>query len=113
MREDFASKNALRIKLNLIVKYLYIVICGNLKKRKRKMIYRNIEKLVLNTPNNMELGEKVRELYWKERNELEKEILRLREGTNSFDSVMANVLANGLEFEEGMKKIVDELKVNR
>jgi hypothetical protein len=32
------------------------------------MIYRNIEKLVLNTPNNMELGEKVRELYWKERN---------------------------------------------
>jgi hypothetical protein len=39
--------------------------------------------------------------------------LRLREGTNSFDSVMANVLANGLEFEEGMKKIVDELKVNR
>tara|TARA_R110000765_G_scaffold37279_1_gene82733 strand:- start:512 stop:775 length:264 start_codon:yes stop_codon:yes gene_type:complete len=31
------------------------------------MIYRNIEKLVLNTPNNMELGEKIRELYWKER----------------------------------------------
>ena len=37
------------------------------------MIYRNIEKLVLNTPNNMELGEKLRELYWKERNELEKD----------------------------------------
>tara|TARA_B110000503_G_C6838125_1_gene285685 strand:+ start:253 stop:564 length:312 start_codon:yes stop_codon:yes gene_type:complete len=64
------------------------------------MIYKNIEKLVLNTPNNMELGEKIRELYWKERDELEKEILRLREGTDSFDSVMANVLDNVLGFEE-------------
>ena len=68
------------------------------------MIYKNIEKLVLNTPNNMELGEKIRELYWRERDELEKEILRLREGTDSFDSVMANVLDNVLDnvlgFEE-------------
>ena len=37
------------------------------------MIYRNIEKLVLNTPNNMELGEKLRELYWKEREENDKD----------------------------------------
>ena len=39
------------------------------------MIYRNIEKLVLNTPNNMELGEKLRELYWKEREENDKDLL--------------------------------------
>ena len=39
------------------------------------MIYRNIEKLVLNTPNNMELGEKIRELYWKEREENDKDLL--------------------------------------
>ena len=38
------------------------------------MIYRNIEKLVLNTPNNMELGEKLRELYWKEREENDREL---------------------------------------
>ena len=37
------------------------------------MIYRNIEKLVLDTPNNMELGEKLRELYWKEREENDRE----------------------------------------
>ena len=78
------------------------------------MIYKNIEKLVLNTPNNMELGEKIRELYWKERDELEKEILRLREGTDSFDSVMANVLDNVLDnvlgFEESNEvgKRIDE-----
>lgn len=30
------------------------------------MIYRNIEKIVLETPNDMELGKKVRELYYKE-----------------------------------------------
>jgi hypothetical protein len=40
----------------------------------KKMIYKNIEKLVLNTPNNMELGEKIRELYWKESNEVGKRI---------------------------------------
>ena len=76
------------------------------------MIYKNIEKLVLNTPNNMELGEKIRELYWKERDELEKEILRLREGTDSFDSVMANVLDNVLGFEESNevgKRIYDDV----
>tara|TARA_R110000772_G_scaffold10134_2_gene32615 strand:+ start:452 stop:820 length:369 start_codon:yes stop_codon:yes gene_type:complete len=38
------------------------------------MIYRNIEKLVLDTPNNMELGEKIRELYWKEREENDREL---------------------------------------
>ena len=38
------------------------------------MIYRNIEKLVLDTPNNMELGEKLRELYWKEREENDREL---------------------------------------
>lgn len=32
------------------------------------MIYRNIEKIVLSTPNDMELGGKIRELYWKEKN---------------------------------------------
>lgn len=30
------------------------------------MIYRNIEKIVLETPNDMELGKKIRELYYKE-----------------------------------------------
>ena len=39
------------------------------------MIYRNIEKLVMDTPNNMELGEKLRELYWKEREETDKDLL--------------------------------------
>jgi hypothetical protein len=38
------------------------------------MIYRNIEKLVLDTPNNMELGEKLRELYWKEREENDRDL---------------------------------------
>ena len=38
------------------------------------MIYRNIEKLVLDTPNNMELGEKLRELYWKEKEENDREL---------------------------------------
>ena len=39
------------------------------------MIYRNIEKLVEKYPNNMELGEKLRELYWKEREENDKDLL--------------------------------------
>ena len=39
-----------------------------------EMIYRNIEKLVLDTPNNMELGEKLRELYWKEREENDRDL---------------------------------------
>jgi hypothetical protein len=30
------------------------------------MIYRNIEKVILETPNDMELGKKIRELYYKE-----------------------------------------------
>ena len=38
------------------------------------MIYRNIEKLVLDTPNNMELGEKLRELYWKEKEENDRDL---------------------------------------
>ena len=42
------------------------------------MIYRNIEKLVLKYSNNMEFGEKLRELYWKERDEFEKEIFEQR-----------------------------------
>ena len=40
-----------------------------------EMIYRNIEKLVLKYSNNMELGEKIRELYWKEREENDKDLL--------------------------------------
>jgi hypothetical protein len=40
-----------------------------------EMIYRNIEKLVLKYSNNMELGEKLRELYWKEREENDKDLL--------------------------------------
>lgn len=40
-----------------------------------EMIYRNIEKLVLQYSNNMELGEKLRELYWKEKNEHDKDLL--------------------------------------
>jgi len=38
------------------------------------MIYRNIEKLVMDTPNNMELGEKLRELYWKEKEENDRDL---------------------------------------
>tara|TARA_R110000796_G_scaffold81691_2_gene179754 strand:- start:2601 stop:2729 length:129 start_codon:yes stop_codon:yes gene_type:complete len=30
------------------------------------MIYKNIEKLVLNTSDNEELGKTIRELYWTE-----------------------------------------------
>jgi len=35
-------------------------------KKTNRMIYRNIEKLILETPNDMELGKKVRERYLKE-----------------------------------------------
>jgi len=31
----------------------------------KDMLYRNIEKIVLETPNDMELGEKIRSLYLK------------------------------------------------
>ena len=34
----------------------------------KKMIYSDIEKIVLETPNDMELGKKIRELYWKKKN---------------------------------------------
>ena len=37
----------------------------NKKEKKSKMIYRNIEKLILETPNDMELGRKIREIYKK------------------------------------------------
>ena len=63
------------------------------------MIYRNIEKLVLDTPNNMELGEKLRELYWKERDEFEKEI-----GWQGFD----NTTIDESGFNE-FEKLVDGL----
>lgn len=64
------------------------------------MIYRNIEKLVLNTPNNMELGEKLRELYWKEREEFEKEI------EWEFDNA---AIANELELQQDADALlVDE-----
>ena len=66
------------------------------------MIYRNIEKLVLNTPNNMELGEKLRELYWKEREEFENEI-----GWQGFDNA---AIANELELMSSpFEKLVDGL----
>ena len=32
----------------------------------KAMIYRNIEKIILETPNDMELGEKIRRLYLRE-----------------------------------------------
>ena len=64
------------------------------------MIYRNIEKLVLNTPNNMELGEKLRELYWKEREEFENEI-----GWQGFDNTTIDDESGFNDFE----KLVDGL----
>ena len=67
------------------------------------MIYRNIEKLVLDTPNNMELGEKLRELYWKEREENDKDLLE-----QGFDNA---AIVNELEltgFNE-FEKLVDGL----
>ena len=63
------------------------------------MIYRNIEKLVLKYSNNMELGEKLRELYWKERDEFEKEI-----GWQGFD----NTTIDESGFNE-FEKLVDGL----
>ena len=38
----------------------------SIKIKTKKMIYRNIEKIVLETPNDMELGKKIRELYRRE-----------------------------------------------
>ena len=65
------------------------------------MIYRNIEKLVLNTPNNMELGEKLRELYWKEREENDKDLLE-----QGFDNA---AIANELELQQDADALlVDE-----
>ena len=65
------------------------------------MIYKNIEKLVLNTPNNMELGEKIRELYWKEREENDKDLLE-----QGFDKA---AIANELELQQDADALlVDE-----
>ena len=38
----------------------------NIKIKRKKMIYKDIEKIVLETPNDMELGRKIREIYKKE-----------------------------------------------
>lgn len=38
----------------------------SIKIKRKKMIYRNIEKLILETPNDMELGRKIRERYLRE-----------------------------------------------
>ena len=43
----------------------------SIKIKRKKMIYRNIEKIVLETPNDMELGKKIRELYRREVDSLE------------------------------------------
>ena len=48
------------------------------------MIYRNIEKLVLKYSNNMELGEKLRELYWREREENDKDLLEQTKPKGSY-----------------------------
>ena len=65
------------------------------------MIYRNIEKLVLDTPNNMELGEKLRELYWKEREENDKDLLEQGFGNAA--------IANELELQQDADALlVDE-----
>ena len=65
------------------------------------MIYRNIEKLVMDTPNNMELGEKLRELYWKEREENDKDLLE-----QGFDNA---AIANELELQQDVDTLlVDE-----
>ena len=37
----------------------------SIKIKRKKMIYSDIEKIVLETPNDMELGKKIRELYTK------------------------------------------------
>jgi hypothetical protein len=66
------------------------------------MIYRNIEKLVLNTPNNMELGEKIRELYWKEREENDRDL-------DIWDNENAQAIANELELQQDADALlVDE-----
>jgi len=39
---------------------------NNNNTKAKVMIYRNIEKVILETPNDMELGKKIRELYHKE-----------------------------------------------
>jgi len=39
---------------------------NNNNRKAKVMIYRNIEKVILETPNDMELGKKIRELYHKE-----------------------------------------------
>ena len=65
------------------------------------MIYRNIEKLVLDTPDNMELGEELRELYWKEREENDKDLLE-----QGFDNA---AIANELELQQDADALlVDE-----
>ena len=66
-----------------------------------EMIYRNIEKLVLKYSNNMELGEKLRELYWKEREENDKDLLE-----QGFD----NTTIEEYQFEcNEFEKLVDGL----
>ena len=37
----------------------------SIKIKRKKMMYSDIEKIVLETPNDMELGKKIRELYTK------------------------------------------------
>ena len=69
------------------------------------MIYRNIEKLVLNTPNNMELGEKIRELYWKEREENDRDLDIWDNENAQEDAVGQDSLTGFNEFE----KLVDGL----
>ena len=43
----------------------------SIKIKRKKMIYSDIEKIVLETPNDMELGKKIRELYRREVDSLE------------------------------------------
>ena len=74
----------------------------SIKIKRKKMIYRNIEKIVLETPNDMELGKKIRELYWKEKNGEE------FDESHALDQVL-NSMIEDLEEEDEEKKVQERV----
>ena len=61
----------------------------SIKIKRKKMIYRNIEKIVLETPNDMELGKKIRELY---RREVDSLVNNEWDEDHALDQVLNNML---------------------
>ena len=61
----------------------------SIKIKRKKMIYSDIEKIVLETPNDMELGKKIRELY---RREVDSLVNNEWDEDHALDQVLNNML---------------------